>query len=87
MILLQVELRLGWPPIRVSRIRGGPPVLAAAPPTTDNPPHRSWVVTDEGLGWIHHHEADGYVIQLVTNEVKKFAHGSWRHAKDNEAPR
>lgn len=33
--------------------------------------HLTWVRTDRGIGFLHHHEADGYVIQLETGELVK----------------
>lgn len=39
--------------------------------------HRSWVRTDAGVGWIHHHEPDGYVIELRSGALVKRAVGSF----------
>lgn len=39
--------------------------------------HKSWVTCDAGKGWIHHHEPDGYVIELRSGGLVKRAVGSF----------
>lgn len=36
--------------------------------------HKSWVKTEHGVGWIHHHEADGYVVEFPDHRLLKCKH-------------
>lgn len=66
-----LELTLRWPFVR--RIRPSIASTAGVPAGV----HRSWVRTDQGVGWIHHHEPDGYVIELRTGALVKRTVGSF----------
>lgn len=41
--------------------------------------HRSWVRVAQGVGWIHHHEADGYVIELQKGGLVKHPTSHLQH--------
>lgn len=69
-----LEFSLRWPFVR--RIA----TQSASQPSAGGIPagvHRSWVRTDLGVGWIHHHEPDGYVIELRSGALVKRTVGSF----------
>lgn len=66
-----IELSWRWPFVR--RVVAPAPSQAGIPAGA----HRSWVRTDQGVGWIHHHEPDGYVIELRSGGLVKRPVGSF----------
>lgn len=77
-MLLQLSTR--WP--FVQRIH---PMLAKQTPHgVPHGVHRSWVKTPQGIGWIHHHEADGYVIELRSGGLVKYPAGHFTHLDPQE---
>lgn len=38
-------------------------------PAVDTPPHRCWVITEHGVGWLDHHDSDGYHVRLKDNTL------------------
>jgi len=77
-MLLQLSTR--WPfvqrlhPARAEHTMHGVPAHA----------HRSWVKTPQGIGWIHHHEADGYVVELRAGGLAKFGTHQLTHLPPQE---
>ena len=83
-----LELLPRWPFVRrhictVTRHLHTPP--AAPGQTRHGTPHhahRSWVSTEHGIGWIHHHEHDGYTVEFEDGRLLKC-----KHVHNTEAPR
>lgn len=44
-----------------------PEVLTSTPTEA----HKSWVIAHARLGWIHHHEADGWVVEYPDGTIRK----------------
>lgn len=67
-----IEISWRWPFVRKH-------VCHARLRAVHTPPHRTWVKTDQGVGWLDHHEADGYVVQLkdgrhIKRRTDQFTH-------------
>ena len=69
-----IELSWRWPFVRkhICEVR-------QASVAADTPPHMTWVNTDQGRGWLHHHESDGYVIQLESGKLIKRTPDQFEH--------
>lgn len=81
-----LEIRARWPFVvrRHDLEAPAPRPVAHAHHSVPAHAHRSWVRTTHGVGWIHHHEHDGYVIELQKGGTVKCATGTFKHI---EAPR
>lgn len=60
-----VELSWRWPFVRqhvchVHTLHGTP-----------HHAHRSWVMTEHGVGWIHHHDTKGYWVEFSDGRIKQ----------------
>jgi len=65
-----IELRWRWPLIR--RVKSPVVSKATGMGSVMSPnAHRSWVSTPLGLGWLHHHEEDGWAVEYQNGEVRK----------------
>lgn len=60
------------------------PTLQAAQTPVETPPHRSWVQTDEGIGWLDHHGPSGYFVRLQDGRLIQRTADQFTHV---EAPR
>ena len=44
--------------------------------------HQTWVKTDQGLGWLHHHEANGYIVQLQDGRLIQRTPDQFTHVEE-----
>ncbi len=47
------------------------PVVSAPFAPASGGPHLSWVKTDVGVGFLHHHESNGWIVQLSDGRLIK----------------
>ena len=66
-MLLEISAR--WPFVRRHKCLA----VGASKHGTPNHAHKSWVLTERGRGWIHHHEPDGYVVEFSDGRLEKLA--------------
>lgn len=86
-----LELSLRWPFVRRRRDlelfwRGTSPTNWATPAGVPASAHLSWVKNLESnvRGWIHHHESDGFVIELENGGLVKWLRSEFENI---EAPK
>lgn len=82
-----LEFSTSWPFVR--RHRQTVPVVHPMPVYpghtrhgTPHHAHRSWVKTEHGVGWIHHHDPDGYTVEFEDGRLLKC-----KHTQHVEAPK
>ena len=84
-----IELLPRWPFVRRHRPPIVRPIISFPPKAsgqsrhgTPHHAHRTWVSTEHGVGWIHHHEHDGYTVEFEDGRLLKC-----KHVKNVEAPK
>lgn len=67
-----IEFTLRWPFVRchICVVRAAVATGQSIHGTPDHA-HRSWVRTKHGIGWLHHHEPDGYVVEFEDGRLIK----------------
>lgn len=60
-----LELFPRWPFVRQHVCHGSAPrAVGHSTHGTPDHVHRSWVMTEHGKGWIHHHDTRGYTVEF-----------------------
>ena len=75
-----LELTWRWPFVRrhVCRIQHRPQLVPTvhgqSAHGTPHHAHKSWVKTEHGVGWIHHHEHSGFWVEFKDGRLLQCKH-------------
>jgi hypothetical protein len=68
-VLITFVLNKTWPWVKLRRSRVASLSGVRVTPLVTSGPHRSWVMTDQGRGFLDHHSNGVYTVQLDTGGV------------------